>query len=70
VGLHEMQQVRCVPTTEFKIDRLFVQDAVTDERARIITGGCQCGYILKPFTRRTFEAKVTEVMARLPGPLV
>ena len=28
------------------------------------------GYILKPFTRRTFEAKVTEALAHLPGPFI
>jgi two-component system chemotaxis response regulator CheY len=28
------------------------------------------GYILTPFTRKTFEAKITEVMARLPDPSV
>jgi len=31
-----MQQLRRVPATELKIDRPFVQDAVTDARARVI----------------------------------
>jgi EAL domain-containing protein (putative c-di-GMP-specific phosphodiesterase class I)/CheY-like chemotaxis protein len=35
-GYAMMQQLRRVPATELKIDRPFVQDAVTDDRARVI----------------------------------
>jgi len=35
-GYAMMQQLRRVPATELKIDRPFVQDAVTDTRARVI----------------------------------
>jgi len=35
-GYAMMQQLRRVPATELKIDRPFVQDALTDDRARII----------------------------------
>ena len=36
MGLHKIQQWHRVPATECKIDRPFVQDAVTDERVRVI----------------------------------
>ena len=49
-----------------KIGQLFIYD---DKVIAAILAGAN-GYILKPFTRETFETKVTEVMARLPGPFV
>ena len=48
---------------------MITAEAARDKVIAAIQAGAN-GYILKPFTRRTFEAKVTEVMARLPGPFV
>jgi len=48
---------------------MITAEAVRDKVIAAILAGAN-GYILKPFTRETFEAKVTEVMARLPGPFV
>jgi CheY-like chemotaxis protein len=43
---------------------------ITAEAARYKVMAAANGYILKPCTRQTFEAKITDVMARLLTPSV
>jgi len=46
---------------------MITAEASRDKVMAAIQAGAN-GYILKPFTRATFEAKVTAVMARRPDP--
>ncbi len=45
---------------------MITAEASRDKVMAAIQAGAN-GYILKPFTRATFEAKVTAIMARLPA---
>jgi two-component system chemotaxis response regulator CheY len=46
---------------------MITAEATRDKVQAAIQAGAN-GYILKPFTRETFETKVTAMMARLPDP--